>query len=71
MAVAALRERIGRAPMRTLLRRWVAERADGNGRVGDFTRLAEEVYGKDLDGFFDAWLRDRKAPAPTRANGLR
>ncbi|TYL51652.1 M1 family metallopeptidase [Nocardioides sp. BGMRC 2183] len=71
MAVAALRERIGRGDFRTLLRRWVRERADGNARVGDFTRLAEEVSGQRLDGFFDAWLRDRVPPARTRANGLR
>jgi aminopeptidase N len=48
MALAALRNEIGAAELRTLLRRWVALRRDGNGRVWQFEQLAEDVSGEQL-----------------------
>ncbi len=71
MAVQALRHRIGTPAFKQLLRRWVSEQASGNGRVGEFKSLAEEVSGEQLDGFFDAWLATGRKPARTAANGLR
>jgi aminopeptidase N len=71
MAVQALRHRIGNRAFARVLRRWVDERADRTGRVGQFRRLAEEVSGEDLEGFFRAWLRTPERPRKTRANGLR
>jgi aminopeptidase N len=70
MTVEALRQRIGHAKLVTLLRRWVTERRSGNGSIADFTALAEEVSGQDLDGFFSAWLYSSSRPAKTTANGL-
>jgi aminopeptidase N len=71
MATQALRHRIGNRDFTRVLRRWVDERADGTGRVWQFRRLAEQVSGQDLRGFFRAWLRTPERPARTRANGLR
>ena len=71
MAVQALRTRIGGRAFDRLLRTWVERRGDGNGRVSQFERLAEEVSGKQLDRFFDTWLRSGRKPARTAANGLR
>jgi aminopeptidase N len=70
MATQALRHRIGNRDFSEVLRRWVDERADGTGRVGQFRRLAEEVSGAELAGFFRAWLRTPERPRKTRANGL-
>jgi aminopeptidase N len=70
MALQALRNRIGETDFWTLLRTWVADRADGNGSVADFEALAETVSGEDLESFFEAWLRARERPARTPANGL-
>lgn len=69
MVLAALQGRIGAPALRRLLRTWVAAHHDGNASVGQFETLAETVSGKDLDGFFDAWLGGG-VPAGTEANGL-
>ena len=71
MTLAALRVRIGRSAFRTLVRRWYAEHRGGNVTTSDFTALAEQVGDQDLDGFFQAWLRDPGPPDQTAANGLR
>jgi aminopeptidase N len=71
MAVQALRHRIGNHDFRRLLRTWLSDRADGTGRVAQFKRLAEDISGKQLDGFFEAWLYKGAKPARTKANGLR
>jgi aminopeptidase N len=71
MAVQALRQRIGGADFKRVLRTWVAERGEGNGRIGQFERLAERVSGERLDGFFDAWLFTGRKPTATKSNGLR
>ena len=70
MTLQALRQRIGNGDFWTVLRRWVAERRDGNGSTEQFVALAEEVSGEDLSGFFDAWVNAEEKPADTAANGL-
>ena len=70
MTMAALRRVIGAVDFTELLRAWVAERRFGNATTEQFTDLAEELSGEDLDGFFDAWLRADEPPAETAANGL-
>jgi aminopeptidase N len=70
MTLQALRRRIGDAAYRTVLHRWLVERADGNGTSEEFEALAASVSGQDLTAFFDAWLRSPVKPAPTAANGL-
>jgi aminopeptidase N len=53
-----------------LLKAWVTTHEGGNGSTAQFQALAEEKSGKDLDGFFDAWLHSTSKPANTVANGL-
>jgi aminopeptidase N len=71
MALEALRRVVGEDDFWALLHRWVAERAGGTGSTADFEALAAEVTGRDLTGFFDAWLHRPVRPADTAANGLR
>jgi aminopeptidase N len=70
MTLQALRQRIGDPEFRTLLRRWVSENRYGNGSTPEFRRLAEDVSGQDLAGFFQAWLHERSKPARIAENGL-
>ncbi len=70
MTLAALRVVVGDATFATLLRTWVERRRHGNGSTADFRALAEELSGRDLDAFFDAWLVAPVKPADTAANGL-
>ncbi len=70
MALQALRQRIGDAGFSVLLRTWVEQHRGGNARVEDFERLAEQVSGQDLGGFFTAWLHSRTRPEATADNGL-
>ena len=69
MTLAALRNRIGNADFRQLLRRWVSVNHDGNARVEDFTAMAETVSGEQLDEFFHAWLSSENRPPDTTAYG--
>ena len=71
MTLQALRHRIGSTSFDTLMRSWVDRHGGGNARVPQFKRLAERVSGRQLDGFFRAWLFTGEKPARTRANGLR
>ena len=70
MTLQALRNRIGDDAFWTLLRTWLDTRSGGNGSSEQFEALAEQVSGQELDGFFQAWLRERTKPAKTAANGL-
>ena len=70
MALQALRHRIGSDAFWRLLRQWLRDNSGGNGSTEAFVALAEQVSGEDLDGFFQAWLRDAARPARTAANGL-
>ena len=70
MTLQALRRRIGQRAFTTLVRRWVAQHRHGTAQVGQFTALAEQVSGQQLDGFFRAWLYTSAKPAATVANGF-
>jgi aminopeptidase N len=59
----ALSERIGAEAFGTLLQRWVTENAGGTVTTADFTALAEQVSGRDLDAFFTDWLYTPARPA--------
>ncbi len=62
MALQALRQKIGTKPMLHLLRRWTSEHRHGSATIGQFTDLAEEVSGRDLDPLFHRWLYQRGKP---------
>lgn len=70
MALAALQNRIGATELRSLLRTWVAAHHDGNASVAQFEALAASETGEDLDGFFDAWLRDGTVPPAGEETGI-
>jgi aminopeptidase N len=56
MALHALRLQVGDAAFFTILRSWAAQRALSDGSIAQFTALAEQVSGQDLDALFTAWL---------------
>ncbi len=60
--VEALRLEIGDDAFFTLLRRWQADFAGTSATTEDFTALASEVAGRDLDGFFADWLSAAELP---------
>lgn len=62
MALQALREKIGTRPMLRLLHRWTSEHHHANATVGQFTDLAEEVSGRNLESLFQRWLYQRGKP---------
>ncbi len=69
MALQALRQRVGEDDFWTILRTWLTERSGGTGTTDQFTALAEQVSGVDLDEFFHAWLVAPTRPDHTSANG--
>jgi aminopeptidase N len=56
MTLQALRFAIGRDAFFKVLRTWAADRRNGNGRTGEFIRLAERVSGQELSPLFHDWL---------------
>ncbi len=70
MAIQALRNRVGEDDFWRVLRTWVREHRHGVASTSQFEALAERISGRDLDGFFQAWLRAPRPPQQTKANGL-
>jgi aminopeptidase N len=64
MTLQALRQKIGDADFFELLQTWYARHKYGNASTEDFTALAEEVSGQDLNHFFGVWLYAPGKPAP-------
>ncbi|WP_405590061.1 M1 family metallopeptidase [Streptomyces sp. NBC_01092] len=62
LVLYALRQEIGRAAFESLERTWVSRHRDGAASTADFVALAEEVSGRNLDGFLQAWLYGEKTP---------
>ncbi|WP_413759200.1 M1 family metallopeptidase [Streptomyces sp. MMBL 11-3] len=62
LVLYALRQEIGRPAFERLQRTWVRTYRDGVAGTADFTRLASDIAGRDLDGFFRAWLYGEKTP---------
>jgi aminopeptidase N len=58
----ALREKIGDRAFFTVLRRWTVQNEDRNVSTADLIGLAERVSGRQLDGFFRAWLYEPSKP---------
>ncbi|MCO5992744.1 M1 family metallopeptidase [Actinoallomurus rhizosphaericola] len=62
MTLHALRQKVGDAKFFAILRAWTSEHRHGNATTPQFIALAERVSGKDLGGFFHAWLYGKKRP---------
>ncbi|MEU2270108.1 M1 family metallopeptidase [Streptomyces olindensis] len=62
LVLYALRQEIGRPAFERLQRAWVARHQDDNATTEDFVRLAAEISGRDLDGFFQGWLYGERTP---------
>lgn len=58
----ALRQEIGHPAFDRLERSWVNVHRDGVAGTDDFQDLASRTAGRDLSGFFRAWLYGRKTP---------
>lgn len=55
-ALHALRLEVGDDTFWTIMRSWITDHRDDTATTADFTTLAEERAGRDLDEFFDLWL---------------
>ncbi|MEV2252012.1 M1 family metallopeptidase [Streptomyces sp. NPDC050147] len=62
LVLYALRQEIGQDDFDRLERDFVRTYRDGNATTADFVRLASSTAGRDLSGFFDAWLYGAKTP---------
>ncbi|MDQ1015827.1 M1 family metallopeptidase [Streptomyces afghaniensis] len=62
LVLYALREEIGRPAFERLERAWAGRYRDDTVGTQDFVRLAAEISGRDLDGFFQRWLYGEKTP---------
>ena len=62
LVLYALRQEIGRPAFERLERAWVARHQDDTATTEDFVRLAAEISGRDLGGFFQGWLYGEKTP---------
>ncbi|MCT2584959.1 M28 family peptidase [Actinophytocola gossypii] len=63
LMIHALRKAMGDDSFFTLLKRWVRDHRHGNASWPEFERLAQDVSGKDLSAFFDAWAHSTTVPA--------
>jgi aminopeptidase N len=62
LVLYALRQKIGRERFERLERAWVTLHRDGTAGTADFERLAADISGRDLAGFFKGWLYGEKTP---------
>jgi peptidase M1-like protein len=69
MALQALRMTVGDSAFFKILKTWTAERSGGNGNSHDFAALASRVAGRDLSGFFTAWVFSAGKPPYPGASG--
>jgi aminopeptidase N len=63
-ALHALRHEVGDASFFTAARTWLQQHQDGTGSTEDFQAVYEDVSGRDLGAFFEAWVRTPSKPAP-------
>jgi aminopeptidase N len=56
MTLQVLREKIGDEKFFELLKTWARTHRHGTGTTKQFTALAEQISGEDLDAFFQTWI---------------
>jgi aminopeptidase N len=69
VALHALRLTIGDAAFFAGARRWVAAHLDGAASTADFVAVMEQAAGRDLSGWFDAWVAADRQPGSFPAVG--
>ncbi|WUW19132.1 M1 family metallopeptidase [Streptomyces sp. NBC_01465] len=62
LVLYALRQEIGTGAFEQLERAWVRDYRDKSATTADFAALASRISGRDLSGFFRAWLYAEKTP---------
>jgi aminopeptidase N len=62
LTLHALRREIGDIAFFAILRTWTDRYHNGNAATADFIAVAEEISGRDLRDFFDAWLFEPELP---------
>ncbi|WP_328422596.1 M1 family metallopeptidase [Streptomyces sp. NBC_00443] len=62
LVLYALRQEIGAPDFERLERAWVKRHKDRSATTADFVALAEDISGRQLDGFMHAWLYGKKTP---------
>ena len=62
LALHALRLKVGDENFFEILRTYHGRFKGGNAGTEDFITIAEEVFEKEMDEFFDVWLHDQKMP---------
>ncbi|GLW30488.1 M1 family metallopeptidase [Actinoplanes regularis] len=65
MTLHQLRLAVGDDAFFAIIRTWVAQHRYGNATTAQFTALAEQISGKDLDALFQAWLYTPSKPVLT------
>ncbi|GAB2832405.1 M1 family metallopeptidase [Lentzea nigeriaca] len=63
LALHALHKQIGDEAFGSLLRQWAQQNHQQFVSWPQFEQLAEQISGRDLDGFFQAWFRGTTVPA--------
>jgi len=58
----ALRERVGDEHFFEIIATYQNRYAHGNAEIADFIEVAEEISGRNLDGFFESWLYQANIP---------
>jgi Peptidase family M1 domain/Peptidase M1 N-terminal domain/Immune inhibitor A peptidase M6 len=71
MTLHQLRLVVGDGDFFRILRRWATSRRGGNVTTPQFIRLAERVFGQQLDALFNAWLFTPEKPALFGPGALR
>ncbi|MFE3660206.1 M1 family metallopeptidase [Streptomyces sp. NPDC059165] len=62
LVLYALRQEIGQQAFERVERAWVTENKDRTATTDDYTALASRLSGRDLSGFFRAWLYGERTP---------
>ncbi|MCI0688073.1 MAG: M1 family metallopeptidase [Sporichthyaceae bacterium] len=57
-----LRRLVGDEDFFAIVRQWVSSKAHDHGSLTEFTKLAEQVSGRDVDPLFRRWLEERDKP---------
>ncbi len=62
MALHRVRQQVGDEDFFALLKTWATQRAGRASTIDQFTALAEETSGEDLEQVFDVWLYQEGKP---------